>query len=43
MLRVYFLKLESGDVFDCRQSVNRSMAKQMVVLDSRGRIGLFTT
>ena len=32
-----------GDVFDCRQSVNRSMAKQMVLLDSRGRIGLFTT
>ena len=42
MLRVYFLKLESGDVFDCRQSVNRSMDKQMVLLDSAHQIGLFT-
>ena len=43
MLRVCLKKLEMGDVFDCRQSVNRSMAKQMVLLDSRGRIGLFST
>ena len=43
MLRFLFYKSEMGDVFDCRQSVNRSMAKQMVLLDSRGRIGLFTT
>ena len=42
MLRVYFLKLESGDVFDCRQSVNRSMDEQMVLLDSARRVGLFT-
>jgi len=34
MLRVCLKKLEMGDVFDCRQSVNRSMAKQMVLLDS---------
>ena len=42
MLRVYLKKLEMGDVFDCRQSVNRSMAKQMVVLYSAHQIGLFT-
>ena len=42
MLRVYFLKLEMGDVFDCRQSVNSSMDKQMVLLDSAHQIGLFT-
>ena len=40
MLRVYLKKLEMGDVFDCRQSVNRSMAKQMVLLDSAHQIGL---
>ena len=34
MSRVSFLKLEIGDVFDCRQSVNSSMAKQMALLDS---------
>jgi hypothetical protein len=34
MLRVYLKKLEMGDVFDCRQSVTRSMAKEMVLLDS---------
>jgi hypothetical protein len=42
MLRVCLKKLEMGDVFDCRQSVNRSMAKQMVLLDSAHQIGLFT-
>jgi hypothetical protein len=33
MLRVLFYKLEMGDVLDCRQSVKRSMAEQMVLLD----------
>ena len=42
MLRVYLKKLEMGDVFDCRQSVTRSMAKEMVLLDSAHQIGLFT-
>ena len=42
MLRVCLKKLEMGDVFDCRQSVNRSMDKQMVLLDSARRLGLFT-
>ena len=42
MLRVCFRKVEMGDVFDCRQSVNRSMAKQMVLLHSGRRLGLFT-
>ena len=42
MLRVCLKKLEMGDVFDCRQSVNRSMAKQMVLLDYVHQIGLFT-
>ena len=42
MSRVYFLKLEIGDVFDCRQSVNTSMARQMVLLYSGRRLGLFT-
>ena len=42
MLRVCLKKLEMGDVFDCRQSVNRSMAKQMVLLDYAHQIGLFT-
>ena len=37
----WYGKRESG--FDCWQSVNGSMAKQMVLLDSRRRIGLFTT
>ena len=38
-----FTKWEIGDVIDCRQSVNSSMDKQMALLDSRRRIGLFTT
>ena len=42
MLQVCLKKLEMGDVFDCRQSVNRSMAKQMVLLHSGRRLGLFT-
>ena len=42
MLRVFSKKLEMGDVLDCRQSVNKSMAKQMVFLDSAHQIGLFT-
>jgi hypothetical protein len=42
MLRVYFLKLESGDVFVFRQSVNMSMDKKIVLLDSAHQIGLFT-
>ena len=42
MLRVCLKKLEMGDVFDCRQSVNTSMARQMVLLYSGRRLGLFT-
>ena len=38
-----FTKSEIGDVIDCRQSVNSSMARRMVRLDSRRRIGFFTT
>ena len=34
---------QMGDDFDYRQSVNGSMAKQKVLLDSGRRIGLTTT
>jgi len=41
-MRGVFLKLERGDVSDCRHSVSGSMAKQMVFFDLVHRIGLYT-
>ena len=36
-----FFILEMGDVLDCRESVNGSMSKQMVLVGSTCQVGLF--
>ena len=38
-----FSKLEIGDILDCRESVNGSMANQMVLVVSARQIGIISS